>query len=190
MTPADAIAELRVAGVRVRLRDDGMVALDAAGPPPPAVLTLARAHRDGIAALLRCQTHEPTPAISPTAAPPGVPRTWYEGVALLATRPAPLAIPPARWTVYAATAARLLREQGAALHRAGWDELALFGLHAAAPAANPTGWGLAWLLGEAGEVLDVTPEAVGMRNRPNGARLTLRRQQAAGNAGIVAAWTL
>ena len=104
--------------------------------------------------------------------------------------PPPATIPDARWTAYAATAARLLREHGAALHRAGWDDLALFGLHAIAPAANPTGWGLAWLLGEAGEVLDVTPEAIGMRNRPNGARLTLRRQQVAGHAGIVAAWTL
>ncbi len=190
MTPADALAELRAAGVRVRLRDDGLVALDAASPPPPAVLALARTHRDGIAALLRCQAHDPAPAISPVATPPSVPRAWCEGVALLATRPAPMSIAPARWAVLASTSARLLRGHGAALHRAGWDDRALFGLHAIAPAANPTGWGLAWLLGEAGEVLDVTSEAVGMRNRPNGARLVLRRQQAAGNAGIVAAWTL
>ena len=83
-----------------------------------------------------------------------VPPEWRQGIARLATMPPPATIPDARWTAYAATATRLLREHGAALHRAGWDELALFGLHAAAPAANPTGWGLAWLLGEAGEVLD------------------------------------
>ena len=189
MTPADTLAALRTAGVRVRLRGDGMVALDAARPPPPAVLTLARTHRDGIAALLRYQAHEPAPAISPAAIPPGVPIAWYEGVALLAMRPAPMSIAPARWTVLASTSARLLREHGATLHRAGWGTLDLFGLHRIAPTANPTGWGLAWLLGEAGEVLDVTPEAVGMRNRPNGARLTLRRQRVE-HADVVAAWDL
>ena len=50
MTAAAALARLDAAGVRVRLRDDGLLNLTAAGPPPPDVLALARAHRDGIAA--------------------------------------------------------------------------------------------------------------------------------------------
>jgi len=101
-------------------------------------------------------------------------------LALLATLPAPPTIPPRRWAVLAATSARLLRDHGAALHGAGWDALHLFGLDATALATNSPGWGLAWLLGEHGEVLDVAPEAVGMRQGAGGARLAYR---AAGRVG-------
>lgn len=90
----------------------------------------------------------------------------------------------------AATSARLLRDHGAALHDAGWDALDLFGLHRRAPAMNPAGWGLAWLLGAAGEVLDVAPDAVGMRRGQDGARLTFRRDCRAARAGVVPAWAL
>ena len=78
----------------------------------------------------------------------------------------------------------------AELHAAGWDGLDLFGLHAAAPAANPPGWGLAWLLGTAGEVLDVSPAALGMTREAGGARLTLYKRQAPARAGILPAWNL
>lgn len=50
---AAALSRLCAAGVRVLLRDDGTVALDAAAPPAPTLLADARAHRDGIATLLR-----------------------------------------------------------------------------------------------------------------------------------------
>jgi hypothetical protein len=76
-------------------------------------------------------------------------------VALLATLPAPPTIPDRRWSVLAATSARLLQDHGAALHGTGWNALDVFGLDASAPATNPPGWRLAWLLGEHGEVLDV-----------------------------------
>ena len=49
---------------------------------------------------------------------PSVPPEWCRGVALLATRPAPDAITPARWAFLAATSARLLRDYGTALHGA------------------------------------------------------------------------
>ena len=109
---------------------------------------------------------------------------------LLAILPAPDAIPPQRWAVLAATAARLVRGHGAKLHAAGWGTLDLFGLYSAAPVTNPSGWGLAWLLGEAGEVLDVAPKAIGMRQRPNGARLAFRRAQAIERPGVRPAWNL
>ncbi len=54
-----------------------------------------------------------------------------------------------------------------------------------APAANPFGWGLAWLLDAAGEVLDVSPDAVGLRRYPDGARLTYRRRSAMARAGVL-----
>ncbi len=101
-------------------------------------------------------------------------------MALLATLPAPKGITPPRWRMFQATAARVLHDQGAELHAAGWDALDVFGLHADAPATNPFGWGLAWLLGAAGEVLDVGPDAVGMTREAGGARLALYKWQSAG----------
>ena len=126
----------------------------------------------------------------PLQAFPGVPAAWCEGVARLAGMVPPDAIMPARWAGLTATSARLLQDHGAELHAAGWDALDLFGLHRTAPAANPPGWGLAWLLGHAGEVLDVAPDAVGMRYGPGGARLAFRRGCAAAKAGAAPAWTL
>lgn len=135
-------------------------------------------------------TLPPPPVPAPAQPYLGVPLAWCDGVALLATMPAPPAIPPPRWAVLTRTAARLLRDHGAELHAPGWDVLDLFGLHAAAPAANPAGWGLAWLLGEHGDVLDVSPDAVGMRRGPDGARLAYRRRGAMARAGVVPAWRL
>ncbi len=186
-----ALAELHAAGVRIHLRDDGTVALNASGPPPAAVLALARVHRDGIAALLRDDGGVPTPgSLLPGVILAGVPASWCEGVARLATQPWPPTITPARWAVLAATSAHLMRDHGSELYTAGWDTLDLFGLHQRAPATNPPGWGLAWLLDQAGEVLDVAPDAVGMRREPDGARMVVRRGCAAARAGVVPAWAL
>ena len=209
MMAAAALAQLDAAGVRVRLRDDGSLNLTAAAPPPLELLSLARAHRDGIAALLANRAQQaarggfvpdspaaPLPLIpartgfAPVPDPPGVPRDWRVGVARLATMPSPAVIPPRRWTTLAATSARLLRDHGAALHGAGWDTLDLFGLHAVAPTTNPPGWGLAWLLGEHGEVLDLAPDVIGMRQAPGGARLAYWRPGASARAGVVTAWLL
>jgi len=121
---------------------------------------------------------------------PAVPPEWCRGVALLATVLPPDGIAPPRWRAFQATAAQLLRDPGAELHAAGWDALDLFGLHATAPATNPSGWGLAWLAGAHGEVLDVAPDAVGMRRHPDGARLAYRRAGRMARAGMVPAWQL
>ena len=129
----------------------------------------------------------PFPALSDI---PGVPRAWCEGVARLAAMPAPDIITPARWAALAGASVRLLRDHGAELHAAGWDTIALFGLHAAAPMTHPPAWGLAWLLGENGEVLDLSRDAIGMRRGPDGARLAFRRTLTATRAVAVPAWAL
>ena len=153
---------------------------------------LARAHRDGIAALLTARKRQTAPLTARVEFPafPGVPLDWCKGVALLVRLPAPDTIPPARWAVLAATAARLLRDHGAALHGAGWSAVELFGLHANAPATYPPGWGLAWLLGEAGSALDVSPDSVGLCLQPDGARLVYRRSCEMARVGMVPAWQL
>jgi len=174
MTPAAALGELHRAGVAVRLGPDGAVLLAAVQEPSAAVLALARKHRDGIRALLQADA--------------GVPSEWGAGVAALATLPAPGGIEPGRWRKLARTSARLLHYHGAALHAAGWRTLDVFGLHRLAPVTHPPGWGLAWLLGARGEVLDVAADAVGMQREPGGARLVFRRRPL--TAGTVPAWDL
>lgn len=121
---------------------------------------------------------------------PGVPLDWIESVAKMATMPTPEGIAPPRWRAFQATAARLLHDHGAQLHAAGWDALDLFGLYGDAPAANTAGQGLAWLLGEHGDVLDLSRETIGLRRYPDGARLTYRRRSAMSRAGTVPAWRL
>ncbi len=121
---------------------------------------------------------------------PGVPLDWCEGVALLAVRTAPPTILPGRWAVLATTSERTLREHGAALHGAGWPALALFGLDRSAPASYPPGWGLVWLLGEHGEVLDISAGVIWLRWKPDGARMAFYRQHGAARAGTVLAWLL
>ena len=133
----------------------------------------------------------PSPVPTGTALVPsvlGVPAAWCEGIMLLPTLPPPDGLTPARWAAFASTGARLLRDHGTALHGAGWDALDLFGLHRTHPATNPAGWGLAWLLDQHGDVLDVSADAVGMRRGPDGARLAFRRR--AGRAGVVPAWAV
>ena len=150
MTATAALAELRAAGVRVRLDDHGTIALEALAPPPPDVLAFARRHRAGIAELLR---------LPGATAAPDMPLDWCEGVALLATMPPPHAIPPPRWAALAATSASLLRDHGAELHRIAWDVLDVFGLHYRAPAVRSDCMGVAWLL--SGRVIaSIVPDAV------------------------------
>ena len=138
------------------------------------------------------QQTTPTRASVPSRARHGgelaVPDEWRNGVERLATMASPARIEPRRWAAYVATAARLLHEHGPALHAAGWRTLDLFGLHRCAPAAYPPGWGLAWLLGARGDVLNVEADVVGMRREPHGARLAFRRRALV--PGVVPAWEL
>ena len=68
--------------------------------------------------------------------------------------------------------------------------MALFGLDRSAPASYPPGWGLVWLLGEHGEVLDISAGVIGMRWKPDGARMAFYRRHGTGRAGTVLAWLL
>ena len=161
-------------------------------PLPPEPPRAPRRKPDADRARPRAGGSSPVPDAPPPAAPtpPGVPPEWYEGVVLLAARSAPDTIPLRRWTVLAATSARLLRDHGAALYGTGWNALDLFGLHPTAPMTHPPGWGLAWLLGEHGEVLDISAGVVGMRRKPDGARLAYQWPGKIARAGMVPAWQL
>jgi len=201
MTVARLVSEAAALGVRLEARPGGRLWADRPGLLPTALRDSLAAHRPAVVALLAEQAAPlSTPRAggsvmasdAPPPAPvlPDVPLDWCEGVALLAARPAPDTIHPRRWAVLATTSAWLLREHGAALHGARWDTIALFGLHPTAPMTYPPGWGVAWLLGEHGAVLDVAPDAVGMRRAPDGARLAYRRPGALARASLATAWLL
>lgn len=199
---AESVEQAAALGVRLEARPGGRLWADRPDLLPTALRDSLAAYRPAVVALLaeqaaplsrpRARGSAPVPDAPPPAAPtlPGVPPDWCEGVALLATRPAPLTIPPRRWTILAATSARLLQDHGATLHRAGWDVLDVWGLHALAPTTHPPGWRLAWLLGEHGEVLDVSPDMIGMQREPGGARMVFYKRQGPARADILPAWNL
>ena len=182
--PGDAaglLDQVAALGVRLEARPGGRLWADRPDLLPTALRDSLAAQRPAVLAQLSERLAKadgpPVPARAGLAsALPGVPLDWCRGVALLATRTAPPTILPRRWAVLAATSARLLQDHGAALHGARWDALDVFGLDTTAPATNPPGWGLAWLLGEHGEVLDVSAGVIGMRWKPDGARMAFYRR--------------
>ena len=187
-TPSEAGEMPGIAGDRtepVHLPGGGGPSLNPPDPRSPEPAGLG-----GLAGLGRGHLPSAENHAANVPALPGVPAVWCEGVARLAAMPAPDTITAARWGVLAVTSARLLRGHGAALHGARWDALDLFGLHPTAPMRYPPGWSLAWLLGDQGEVLDIAPDAVGLRRQPDGARLVLLRRLGPPSAGIVPARAL
>lgn len=113
---------------------------------------------------------------------------WRAGVERLVALPCPSPIEAGRWSALGTTALRLLSQHGQTLHGAGWGTLDLYGLHQHAPATFPPGWGLAWLLEAAGDVLDVQPNEIAFRRTPGGARLVFLRRRSI--PGVIPAWCL
>ena len=175
------------AGIQLQAQPGGKLWADRLDLLPPELRADLAAHRPAVLhALVQADAQRAVPAPPPGLQEasragayrcenlPGVPPDWCEGVALLVSLPTLAAILPGRWAALAQTSQRLLHDHGAALHGAGWGTLDVWGLHPTAPAANPSGWGLAWLLWEHGDVLDIGPDVVGMRRGPGGARLAVR----------------
>jgi hypothetical protein len=79
LTAAAVLAQLTTAGCRLTLRPDGRISLRPA--PPPALLALAREHRDELARLVAA-THASagTPSVEATPEPPPTPRPTRPGV--------------------------------------------------------------------------------------------------------------
>lgn len=109
------------------------------------------------------------------AVPDGAPVDWVQGVAdLLAMPPHPDWLEPA-WRVLREDALTFLKDWAAQADALGWDALALFGVHAAAPHARLDGMGLVPLLGGR-SVIALTEDAVGIRAGSGGTQ-TFRRHR-------------
>ena len=178
---AELIARAVALNVQLEARPGGLWADKVAALPLELRDSLAR-NRPAVLRLLRHGV-----ALS---GPLTLPSDWCDGVALLATRPAPSIIPARRWAVLAASAARMVRDHGAELHATGWDALDLFGA-ARCRARRQPGW-----LG-AGMAARRGGERAGCFGRCSdhvcgagrGARLVCQRRERA-RAGAVLAWEL
>ncbi len=108
--------------------------------------------------------------------PEGVPPDWVQGVAdLLAMTPRP-DWPETGWEVLREDALTFLKDWAAQAHALGWDALALFGVHAAAPHARLDGMGLVPLL-SGRPVIALTEESAAIKAN-SGGTLTFRRRRA------------
>lgn len=125
---------------------------------------------------------------APLATVPGVPLDWCEGVTRLAMVPPLTSIAPQRWRLFQTDAVRILHQHGSELHRAGWDALDLFGLHARAPDRRMDAAGLAWLL-RGRSVGAVTAETVAIVTA-TGQELRCWRMGAQARQETVPAWAL
>ncbi len=107
--------------------------------------------------------------------PDGVPVDWVQGVADLLAMPPHAAWPEPAWRVLREDALTFLKDWAAQADALGWDALALFGVHAAAPHARLDGMGLVPLLGGR-PVIALTEDAVGIRAGSGGTQ-TFRRHR-------------
>ncbi len=107
--------------------------------------------------------------------PDGVPAEWVQGVADLLAMPPHAAWPEPAWRVLREDALTFLKDWAAQADALGWDALALFGVHAAAPHARLDGMGLVPLLGGR-PVIALTEDAVGIRAGSGGTQ-TFRRHR-------------
>ena len=103
-----------------------------------------------------------------------VPAAWFAGVARLQFMAPPEGFKASRWRRLLIDAAVLLEEFGSELHRLGWSELDLFGIHPTAPATAVQCFGLAACM-NGGRVEDVQADYAAIR-QATGSILTYRRK--------------
>jgi hypothetical protein len=104
----------------------------------------------------------------------GIPRDWAEGVAHLISSPPPAGVSSILWRSRIDRAARFCDAWAAKAAACGWSAADLFGLNPAGPLARYDGMGAAFL-GIAGEVVEVTPDAVVIQ-LANGVRQSISKR--------------
>jgi hypothetical protein len=118
------------------------------------------------------------------------------GLELLAACEPVWPVPPWEWRDVVRTVRLIEADWGGVARRAGWSDLALYGLHREAPYGNLAGMGAAFLLARLEAfrtcrqlISVVTVEAIEVRNGTTGAVQRLARSQF-GRQDSVLAWTL
>jgi hypothetical protein len=193
MSAAEALMAARAVGVSVELNGSELV-LEAAGPPPIAVLVALKHYKADIMALLRppLEAEEDWQASFDERAAiieydGGAPRIWAEALARLDPARPPCDISPMRWLRFIDDCGRFLDEGWAARAEAlGWGPLDLFGCNRDKPFARISQAGLIWLL--EGRKLSVLTADTAAITTPSGGHLTFYRRRL--ETGGVLAWEL
>jgi hypothetical protein len=192
MSAGEALMAARAVGVSVEL-DGSELVLEAAGPPPNAVLAALKHYKADIMALLRPQleAEDWQASFDERAAiieyDGGAPRVWAEALARLDPALPPSDIPPMRWLCFIDDCGRFIDEGWAARAEAlGWGPLDLFGCNRDKPFARISQAGVLWLL--AGRKLSaLTADTVAI-STPSGGHVTFYRRRL--ETGGVLAWEL
>ncbi len=174
MIAADLIRTVERAGGHLEPDGDGLV-VEAPEPLPEPIMTELRAHKAEVINFLT----RPIARVVLLAVPPGVPEAWVQGVADLLAMTCPASCPEAKWQVSREDAYRFLRDHAARAHGLGWTVLDLFGVHPVKPWVRFDCMGLVPLLN--GTKVTALSDIEAVIEKPNGARLTIRRRADAPN---------
>jgi hypothetical protein len=190
MSAVTALRMARAAGIELELDGDDLL-LQAATPPPAAILDLLSANKTAIVALLR-QPDPNTAVIDKLATivdgDGGVPREWAEGYRRLRAMPPPADIPERDWQAMVDGAGRLLEQWGSKFACLEWTVEDVFGVHRVAPLARLDLAGLVRFLIRF-EVVELTDERAILMNA-RGARHTYRRRRDPRNPEWTLLWDL
>jgi len=195
MSAAEVLRVARAAGVHVQIDGDDLV-LEAAVPPPPAVIDLLSGHKASIVALLRpaedgWSAEDRQVLFDERAAiiefDGGASRTWADALARLDPACPPSDVPPKRWLRFIDDCGRFLDDGWAGYaERLGWGPLDLFGCDRTKPYTRISRAGLLWLL-NGRRLLAVAADTAAIATA-SGGYLTFRRRFR--EPGGVLAWEL
>lgn len=192
MSAAEALMAARAVGVSVEL-DGGELVLEAAGPPPIAVLAALKHYKADIISLLRppLEAGDWQASFDERAAiienDGGAARVWAEALARLDPARPPCDVSPMRWLCFIDDCGWFIDEGWAARAEAlGWGPLDLFGCNRDKPFARISRAGLLWLL--AGRKLSALTADTAAITTPSGGHVTFYRRQL--ETGGVLAWEL
>ena len=196
MSAAEALKAARAAGIKLGIDGDHLV-LEAAVPPPPAVIDLLSSHKAAIMALLSPAedgwlTEDRRALFAERAAiiefDAGASRTWAEALARLDPRSPPSDVPDRRWVQFIDDCGQFLDSGwGSRAGALGWVPLDLFGCDRERPFARIDRAGLLWLI-NGSKLVALTAESATIETK-TGHRQTYQRRPVEIRS-IVLAWDL
>lgn len=193
MSVAEALKAAQAAGIQLGIDGDDLV-LEAAVPPPPAVIDLLSSYKASIVALLRpaeygWSAEERQVLFEERAAiiefDGGMSRTWAEALARLDPARPPCDAPPKQWLQFIDDCGRFVDDGWAPrVDALGWTPTDLFGCDWAKPFSRINRAGLLWLL-DGRKLLALAANAAAIATRGGG---TLTYRRCPHEPGRVLAW--
>jgi hypothetical protein len=194
MSAAEALMAARAAGIQLWIDGDDLV-LEAAGPPPSAVIDLLSSHKAAIMTLLspaedgwlakdRQALFDERAAIIEFDG--GASRTWAEALARLNPASSPGEVSARRWVQFIDDCGRFLDNGwGSRAEALGWEPFDLFGCDRDRPFARIGRAGLLWLI-NGGKLVALTTETAKIETSAGHRQTFQRRPTEIGS--VVLAW--